>query len=362
MIRPAFLITASRWLLLILVLLEPAAFYFLPYRDHPAAGDVYRNPTDKRAWPEYLRERAGARDRLVVLIGNSQAVGKEILDPGDIYFGLLKKQLSLGGYPVALENWSSGGLRTVDVELLSIQAIKRRAAQIIFVLSYRNVDHPFQLRLDYPSSDINLLAGDPFFWPYLRDTTFYPNTSLHDLLRRFFILHSNLLRLRIPIYDMLAAHLPSTVHRYVFGYRILPREQLDPTPRAPHVERVVDPRYLVEADEAEKLPITGPDMLLRLATFTRFLDSLELRFSGTGIKCSLAWMPLARSSMDDAGHARLQSFIEAANRAAGAKGMDTYDFTDLVPGSNFYTYSHMDAQGHRLLAEALLPIILNELQ
>jgi len=358
--RKSLFKSAFFWFFALLFLGELAAYALLPYRSHPHAGEVYRNPTDKRAWPEFVSGGAAADKRLVVLISSSQAVGKEMQEAEKIYFAILKNALEKEFPSVSIENWSSGGIRTVDLDLLTLRAAERRADLVVFVLASVNFDPPSKLNLGYPQSDIDLLAGRPSSWAHLEDTVFYPSLTVHDIAKRCLTLESSLLRSRNDALDAMALAIPSRKHGSVFGHVISPGTRLDAYrgegPAAPPERE----DYLVSGKKLGGLKPSELDE--RLATFRSFHLTARRRFSDGNIRAVWVWMPIARDIFDEETIAAMESFNREASEIIRGAGADVFDLTWSIPTERFLTRSHLDERGHGLMAGMMLEILEDELQ
>ena len=168
-------------------------------------------------WPEYLKGNGKKEGTLGILISNSQGNSYEIDDQNLIYFNYLKDSLSKIIPDLELANWSVGGIRTVDAELLTLQAYKRKADFIIYVLGPGNFDDSSYVRLDYSSTDINLMAGDPFFWPLEKYTLYGTQVKMNDRLKRLVTLKSAIARFRSTLYDITKKEIPLEQHLFAYG-------------------------------------------------------------------------------------------------------------------------------------------------
>lgn len=168
-------------------------------------------------WPEYLEGDGEEYENLGVLISNSQGASYELDDDNLIYFKYLKDSLQSIIPDLKMVNWSVPGIRTVDVELLTLQAINRGADFIIYVLGPGNFDAVEDINLDFSSTDVNLLAGKPGFWPLEKHTIYGQNTDLDDRFKRFISLHSALARSRETVYEYAKLDVPLDDHLFLFG-------------------------------------------------------------------------------------------------------------------------------------------------
>lgn len=355
------------WFLLFLAMLEGTATQLSPYRLQPSAEEAIRNPTQYRGYPEYLSVPRGA-EPLVVWIGNSQGVAPEIDDSAATYPALLDRRLRGRWASARLENWSSGGLRTAELELLTIKAVSRRADLVVLCLSPQNFDHQRNLNLDFPQSDIPLLAGDPRLWRFFGDTLFAQNIELDDVLSRTLSLHSSLARSRIAVSDALAGRARLRWHPWLFGRRIYAGNRLDALkdpgtsiywPRV-HVG-LLD--WRVEYHGAPSVPTIGRGALsVRLQTFEAFIDHLVTRLAGTETELLFIWHPFQIDAAGPRTQEALRWFLEQASHHLELREIAHADLHAASADADFLSFSHLDEQGHRRLAERLQPLVFDALQ
>jgi len=361
------------WFVPMLVALELAAWYALPYRTHPRASEVERNPTDHRAWPEYVRAPDATGGRLILLLSTSQAVGKEIDDPQRIYPALVRRGLARRDPANHFENWASGGTRTVDIELLSMKAIERRADLVVLGFSFRNFDLADKLNLDYPFTDVDLFAGDPRLWGYLGDTTFAEATEAEDVLRRSAELMSNLGRSRIAVTDAVVERIPLAWHRWVVGRFVRPRPRLDAardpggsifwadqTAALAEWQAVEDRRQARQ--ELHGARVSRGELAARLETFRLFFAALTRRFERSGTRSVWVWLPMKTDLLAPGTHQNVRWFYDEATRIVEAAGVRCRDLHDAIPSERFVTPGHVDARGHERLAELMLEVIVPEIE
>lgn len=351
------------WFVCLVMVMNLVAWWILPYRKQPPAVEVYRNPLLMRGYPEYVRGDHPWGKKLVVIISNSQAVGKEI-PAGKIYFALLRKELEKRGVPVQIENWSSGGIRTTDIELLTIQALERKVDLLIFVLGSSNFDMPSKLKLDYSSLDISLLAGKPSLWPYLKETTFWKNTTYHDILKRFFMLHSSLLRARIPVTDIMARITPKVWHKYFFGTvrKTRKAERLDDPRSVTEWKEPKKEEYIVKRKKYKGLSLGKDQLIQRLETFRLFYQLFEKRLKTRKVRVVWIWMPYAVEVFPKRALQTVRLFNQRASTMIAESGVRCVDFTDSIPTDDYMTLSHFDESGHKKFAKQMVQILTDELQ
>lgn len=349
------------WFLLVVAALELCTFVTLPYRDHPQAAQVNRNPTPLRAWPEYLSGDSPADKDLVVLISTSQGLGLELPDDREIFFSGLRRRLAATHPDIVLENWSIAGLRTDQLELLSLQAAERRASLVVFLLSLGNIDEEWRFRLDVDAADLDLLAGDINLWPWMSDTALFGRTPYHDFLLRALLLNSSLGRSRIAVLDAVAERLPRERHRAVFGAV------------RPVNARLTIPARLQQQDDPirfNSLFSRGPSRPAeyferqyrrrRMPVFDAIYPGMQERFEHAGIDAVWIWTPLAAKGFQDTLLTGAAPLHREICRRMESDGWTCLDKTRALPLDHFLVgdiASHLNKKGHEALARILTPIV-----
>ncbi|MCK9460910.1 MAG: hypothetical protein M0R80_14830 [Proteobacteria bacterium] len=356
LVRSAFF-----WFAALLTLGELAAWRTLPYRLVPTADVAIRNPLKHRGWPEYLDASEGGRP-LVVLISNSQGVGAEVDDPHKIYAAALRRHLSAKGY--AFENWSMGGLRTTEVELLTLEAARRRAVQVLMILTVNNFDPPARVDLKFPFSDLTLVAGSPAHWTRLSGTRFMARSSFEDLAVAFVELSSSLARSRLAVTDLVAARVPLNAQPLIVGREVRPGPRLDGL-RDPDVSMYFPSRDLTEQELGRRRGArrgkvqewVADQADLRLETFRAVYPGIRARLAESGTSLTWVWNPIAPSAAAGDALAARDRFIEAATTLIEDSGATCHDMTGVIEPEHFETLGHFDEDGHREFAQVLLPVV-----
>lgn len=355
--------SAFFWFLLFVGLVEATAFLASPYRDHPQAASVNRNPTPLRAWPEYLSGNTAPGKDLVVLIGTSQGIGLEFSDDRRIFFSRLKRNMVRERPGVALENWSVAGLRSDQLEMLSLQAVERRASLVVFLVSLGNIDEDWRFRLDIDAADIDLLAGDPALWHMLPGTAVFDQVHYHDVLYRALLKNSHTGRSRIAVLDTVAEYLPVAQHRAAFGAA------------RPRNARLTVAERLETRDGGIRFNSQFPDALnrpagyyekqyrrRRLPVFDAVYAGLRERFREAGIDMLWIWTPLAARGFEDTLLAGARPIQRDICRRIEADGWRCLDMTRVLPLDHFITgdmASHLNDKGHEALARKLTPAVVD---
>jgi hypothetical protein len=352
------------WFLVFLVCAETFAATVSPYRDTPPSGQSRRNRFGERGWPEYLQSITPQRKPLIIIISNSQGVGREIRDPADLYAARLEKKLNAENIPAQVENWSCSGLRTTEIELLSIRAAQRRPDLVIFIMTYKNLDAENLWGLNYPSSDIPLLAGDPSFWPYFSDTLFMEKTTPHDILKNFFYLQSRFLRGRFFFYDRLEWSLTRQWQLIIFGKEWRRKKNNSTIDFENYAQNQPFKRgaYLSDAAAPIRLGL-GPDSFIKQEfTFSRLYPTIHRRLTQNNASVLWVWSPVAWKTLQSVELKKMENFYERCDALIKAEGGDSLDLTRSLTNEYFFNLSHLDSKGHELLSEKLAAKVIRAIQ
>lgn len=344
------------WLLLILALLEALAYLLLPYTQQPIAADVLRNPTTWRGWPEYLRAPSlGVSGKKIAIIGNSQAVGREMRDPGDIYVAHLRRLAREQALPLTIENWSLEGIRLAEIELLTMQAVKRQLDLLVIIVSPGNLDRGGSYNLDFGASDVDLIAGDPALWNMLLDSGLRRRISIHDVLKRGALLHSNVVRSRIAVHDVTASWLDPRWDSVVFGQRknriahLRIGESRGRSASLPRQRRTMPAAQWRQYLEVHRRP-----------AFDTLFASLQRRLRATGVDLLWVWMPLPGAIAGESALAGTRRFQQDICRTIEASGFACADLSSRLPDDHFlplFQWTHLNHRGHRRFAAILFPLL-----
>ncbi len=378
--KTKILSSAFFWFFLFLVLAEIMAYFVSPYHKQLRAGEVARNPLHRFGWPEYVCQKEDQpSSKLVVLISNSQGVGREVSNPDEIYFAYLRKKLRAKYPDCHLENWSCSAVRTSDWELLARQAIQREAYLVIFLLSYKNIDFLSQVNLDFPAanSDVYLLAGDPWLWPKLSHSFLFSQLSYLDIARAFGCRSFHLRRAQKMVHTYIAKKTDRAQHPFIFGQHITPFKPLDQLKNFSQQESQLNwakknNQWMLEGRkksyirEREKLRSSyfcpsDEEITEREYTFDHLSPALFADFHKKQTKALWLWMPLAHEVIPSNSLERIEKFHQRMEKTLEKYNVPCVDLTRCVPTQNFLTYSHLDFKGHILLSELLLPLIENAL-
>lgn len=353
------------WFLAFLLLAELGAAIVNPYREIPAASEVARNPLPLRGWPEFLRTGPESLDSTnLAIISNSQGVSKEVNSAESTYPALLEQNFRQAGHNINIENWSLSGLRTDQIELLSMVAAQRQLDLLIIITEIKSLDIAGSTRLGANSDDLDLVAGRIALWPEILNSQVLHEIKWDDLLLREITLGSDIVRLRPYLLDLLAAAIPSADHPLFFGHR--------------RSQRALESINLAVANPAEsqvnsvlrnpgKSAITVPAATWekqfrrnRLPTFHALFPGLSHRLTNSKTKLLWIWMPVypgANTADLRQGAAPVYSIICGEITVAGATCLD---LTDSLPAEAYATLSassHLNIQGQQAMSLLLYPVI-----
>jgi hypothetical protein len=353
--------SAFFWFAAFLALGDIAAGFCLPYRLVPNAEEAIRNPLKHRGWPEYLDADSGGRP-LVVLISNSQGVGGEIDDSRKIYAAALRDHLAESGF--AFENWSMGGLRTTEVELLTIEAARRRATHVLMLLTVNNFDVGERVDLKFPFSDLKLLVGSPGNWPHLHGAIFRERASFDDVAAAFLGFSSDLVRSRIAVEDLAGSRIPLKLHPLTLGREVRPGERFDAM-RDPNVsiyfpavdDVALELKRRRDARIGQPVEWAADQVDARLETFRAVYPGIRSRLAASGTGLTWVWHPLAPGSSVGESLVARDRFLASATALIAGSGGTCNDMTDAVNARFFMDQGHFDEAGHREFARMLLPIV-----
>lgn len=349
------------WMVAVLLLAELVARLTAPA---PLPDDSWRNPANLRRWPEYTLAGPDDAEPLVVLVGNSQAVGRELVPPQVGYPALLDRQLAAIRPGARLLNWSVQGLRASELELLSLAAVERGADLLVLAVGYKTFEHPHLVHLGYGSSDVDLLAGRPTLWRTLRDQTVTGRLTTWDqLLERGLQLGTALGRSRRPVLDALLGSLEPVQRRALSGHAVpdlrplgvdadgAPLRPLDPSRREPlrRAARVAAARELAGLDAAALAP--------PLAVCQDVIAGLARRAAAADLALLWVWVPMDGAGLPPATRPLIEGFQRRADQTLREVAIPRLDLLDAVPSDEFLSVTHLDEAGHRRLARVLLPAL-----
>lgn len=347
---------SSPLLLLLLVIVTEMGFRKIdPYRNLPPAATELRNSAFKNGWPEYVRAASDKEQPLSLLISNSQGYGVEMKDPNDIYFAGLKDLEAKEHPSQQWENWSLSGLRTADLELLTVQATVREADEIVFVLNFGNFDQHYNINLDYGNTDLNLLIGNPFFWPKTERTLVRPSIDRDERIAKTMERYLSAIRYRLPLYQRLSPFVADEDEVFFFG---------NPVNRARNVNVQEIPnfrKYIGKYRRQFRHKLTQKELDLRMDTFEQFWTLFAERTQDQSVKVTVVWGPLSSEHIKDYDFEQVRKFNQSATVYLQNMGYRVIDLTDSMDSSNFLSRGHFTKEGHARFSKNLHERLSDEL-
>jgi hypothetical protein len=353
----SFINKAKYWIIPLLLILTEGFFYFkMPFRKVENAGHSIRNYYNTMAWPEYTNGKKKRDGKLAVIIGNSQSYGNEIDSAEHTFIGIVCDSLSRTNPNLKIENWSLSGIRTTDIELLSIKAQIRNADYIFFTLHFDSWDYPENVSLDYPLSDVNLMIGTPGFWPYLKKSMVRKSFDRDRILKHWIILHSQTVRYRTVLYQKLAQYVPNEDHIFYFGKPINQR-------RGWRIEEVPDFRdQIKKTKKSGDRIISSKEINRRMSTFMEVYEKLLMRLENKNTKLIFIWAPVSPEHVSTKNIAKMIEMEEKMSRIIKKSGHKSYILTSALDAEYFLSRGHLNKKGHYFFSNKLLPILKHELQ
>ncbi|MEM7548930.1 MAG: hypothetical protein AAF363_04615 [Bacteroidota bacterium] len=343
------------------LVIELIATMFSPFRNYPNASNALRNPKMKEGWPEYLEGRGKVDDKSAVIITNSQGYGVEFKNPDSIYFSFLKERLKQNSPGLEVENWALTGLRTADIELMTIKAQLRNVDYIFLILHWDNFDYKNEINLTYPNTDVNLLIGDIKSWDLLEHTLVQESFDNEDVIERFVRLRINTLRLRTPFYRKISKYFSIEDQIFYLGqpFRLERGADVrDENFRSDLKKRIERKKYKGQKDR----DVNIKQVTERLATFYDFNMLLSKRLKETGTKLVYIWAPIAWERVPERNVNSSKIFYDSASLFLSKLDISNIDLTNKVNSRYFLTKGHFTKEGHQYFSDILTPIIQGELQ
>lgn len=348
------------WFVALCICLESAARYFYPRLLPNHGAPAQRNETTLRNWPEYV---AGSRehDELMIYISNSQAVGIEFADSNVIYPSLMRESLQQREPKLRLENWALSGLHAEQIELFTLQAVKRNARYMVLAVSLINFDSKRNYRFGKDRTDLSLLVGDSSFWGELNGTFIGSFIDWDEKLSSAVTFYLRSGRLRNYLLDQLAENIRRPWHQVLFGH-LRSRSALQT------IDEQVSTRGLNQKAKIRKLtnPMSAENwgkslMTNKLPRLNAVYAHLYPRLIENGIELIWIWVPAGANKHNQGAIEGQKEIIRDFCVQLVEEGWACEDLTEALPVSSFLpsTFSsHLNLQGHLLQAELITPIIL----
>ena len=331
--------------------------YLSPFRAYPTAVEVARNPIHRLGWPEYTAGRTPEGKDLVVFIGNSQGVGFEMENAEDIYFAQVKRHFERLYPNLHFENWSHGGIRTSNVELLVLQARRRGAKKIVFLLHHDNFDARETMRVDYSISDIPLLLADHHIGRHKKELMMNDLLRLEDRLGLW--LKANFHTYRVIEYWRFqsANWIPKSLRKFVFGEFIPTGGVLD-FRRFPELKKKYHENWeAMGGKPLEKMEVDSTEFVLRINAFLDFQNNTNSIFKNRPTE--LIWVfPAVNIDVFEPKTVALSQSIFYS--PAISHNPHSHNLTLSLSANYFISRGHLNQEGHRHMADLLIKTLEHE--
>ncbi len=341
-------------LVAIVVVIELLFASFDPYRHLPASSDATRNPEQQWGWPEYTAHPKLEEERLVVIISNSQACAWEYASEST-YPGLLRqKQGTRKG--LRIENWSMGGMRLADLEVLARKAALNGADEVYFVLNTYNFDVPDVVSLDYAVTDVKLIPEQLSQANYYSNALFRESQTSDQRITNWFYAYSSVVRLKTFIQNKLSRRIPMAYQIMIFGKYIQARMKV-----GMNIDADLKSRFMREAQNIEQQASN------RFNAYKRVMNRLLAAKKEYRWTTEYNYIIQPRASWDKVySKAFNESYDRTAQQEAESRfiklvsknpieGLTLHNWSFRFPNNGFSTNSpsHFNEYGHKLMADAL---------
>ena len=341
-------------LVAIVIVIELLFTLFDPYRHLPASSDATRNTEQQWGWPEYTSHPKLDGERLVIIISNSQACAWEYASEAT-YLGILReKQATSKG--LRIENWSMGGMRLADLEVLARKAALNGADEVYFVLNTYNFDVPDVVSLDYAVTDVKLIPEQLSQASYYSNALFRENQTADQRITNWFYAYSSVVRLKTFVQNALSRKIPVAYQIMIFGKYIQARMKV-----GMDIDADLKSRFMREATNIEQ------QVSNRFAAYKRVMNRLVAAKKEYNWSTEYNFIIQPRASWDKVfSKAFNESYDRTAQQEAEnrfiklvsenpIKGLNLHDWSDRIPNNGFSSSSpsHFNKYGHKLMASEL---------
>lgn len=325
----------------------------------PPATQVNRNERIKRGWPEYTSGERIKGTKHVIFIGTSQSFGDEIEDDSKIYPSIIRQSFLDDGIPITFENWSLGGIRTVDIEMMVLKAIQKKPDLIVLAIDVSNFDRYSKRSLTFPNTDVNLLLADPHIFSAMKNSLLNHPLDEDIRIRKIAERYLPLVRSRTKVYTQIAHKFDLTNEDQLFYFG-------SPVTRGviPDINVAKDYRDVLMFRNIKKpyFIIEKEELAEKYFAARHFTTLLKERLKGSNVKVMYSWIPLSVQHWEKGEFTKLKKFRKTMKSWNTREHFADYDFLEAIPDSDFITVSHLKLSGHSKVAQLLYPVIKDELQ
>lgn len=332
------------------------SFWLAPYRSYPTSSETSRIPILQRGWPEYTQISSRSDSVYeVVILGNSQALGYELERGGNFAEQLqleASRQLVHEGRPARIHNWSLGGMRTVDLEILLARAIEQGADKVVFLLHMDSFESDDFIRLGYTPCDNVLLLAEPKVARLAKSLRIGNRISVEDQVRLKVQRYSGLYRWRTKLWDESTRWLSPGNERFLKGKRDAIAQVIDFNSYPEIADSLRQKWFSGELLQQQVPNISQADVTSRRLAFEQFTEKALPLLQQHHVAYEFIWAPYYAAMYDSTTLDTIQrGFIEPT---LSDGHVNATDWSHALGDSLFISRAHLSQQGHDQMAELFL--------
>jgi hypothetical protein len=329
------------------LLCNALAYRLLP--DVPASLDEVRNPFRFRGFPEFVRGTSTAPtvdSKTVVLLSNSQAYAGEF-PPNYSYAYRLRKLLNERGVGGCTNwyvlNWSSDGMTSIEYMILASKLRDEHPDLVLAITGYADYRAAhYNEGFGFCRTDVPRLATR---WPiarYLPRTYWHRHFKVEDTLTVWVRDQVPLNRFPEYLWSYLDYKFPGAQNLFYSPF-------MDYHPWELRLKSITKPLQLHRGEAQELVFIYDDHSREMLAEYLRQLKPLPS-------PVVVISQPV-RVNPDDFRAKWHYTYQKDIQRLTAEYGLDYRDLTQVLPGKDFITSSHFNADNHKRFAEQLAEVI-----
>ncbi len=342
------------WWCVGVVLLEVLARWITPYNQILVAADTPRKAVVNFGWPEYTQHKAEKNQELIVIISNSQGESRELL-ASETYTAHLQNMAKEKAPHLRFENWSVGGIKAVDIEILTRKAILNGASKVFVIASNYAFYQDSTATPKITNNDVDLLAAPLSQSKYYENTLFASFDSFEEKLGRKVRYYSQFARLKTPFQNWLKQQTQSKYQIFLFG------KYIDRKPA--NYEALIDQQPFF-IDDPKVIENTDLQADIFVEVFSRLAEDIEKYNWATQVE----FIYLPRPYLEEIYSKPLQKTIDRRPFLKAEKQFFTtvgtrfhtnnvrlHNWNDTVPAQYFGQVAsfHFNRAGHRYFADLL---------